>query len=335
MEPLVLSVPGEPTVALVADLAEQVRGAACDEVIGIGGGSALDAAKAVAALATNAGDILDYLEVIGRARPLAKAPLPCIALPTTAGTGSEATRNAVLDSPEHGVKASMRSPLMLPRVAIVDPELCAGMPQDVTAATGLDALTQLLEAFVSPKANPMTDPLCRDGIARAARSLRRACADGADMAAREDMALAALFGGIALANAGLGAVHGFAGPLGGMLHAPHGALCACLLPHVMSANARALEARAPEPGGSGAAAARLAEAARILTGDPAATAADGAAWTHALCRDLRVRSLRALGLTQAMIPDAVAKARGASSMKGNPVALTDAELAGILQAAMD
>jgi alcohol dehydrogenase class IV len=330
MEPLILAVTGEPTVALAADFSARARGAACDVVIGIGGGSALDAAKATAALVPNAGDILVYLEVVGQGQPIERPPLPCIAIPTTAGTGSEATRNAVLDSPEHSVKASMRSPLMLPRIAIVDPELGAGMPPDVTASTGLDALTQLLEAFVSVKANPITDPLCRDGMARAARSLRRAFADGADMDAREDMAMAALFGGIALANAGLGAVHGFAGPLGGMLHAPHGALCACLLPHVLEANARVLMERAPRSG----ALARLAEAARILTGNPAATAQDAGVWARALCRDLGVKPLGAFGLTAAMIPDAAAKARGASSMKGNPVALADAELEAILLAAL-
>ena len=330
MEALVLAVSGEPTVEMAARFAVQARKSACDVVIGIGGGSALDAAKATAALVPNTGDILGYLEVVGRGRPIEKPPLPCIAMPTTAGTGSEATRNAVLDSPEHGLKASMRSPLMLPRVAIVDPELSAGMPPDVTAATGLDALTQLLEAFVSVKANPMTDPLCRDGMARAARSLRRAFADGADMDAREDMALAALFGGIALANAGLGAVHGFAGPLGGMLHAPHGALCACLLPHVMAANVRALETHAP----GSPALARLGEAARILTGDPSATAADGAEWARMLCDDLRVKPLSALGLTDALIPETIAKARNASSMKGNPVVLTEPELEGILRAAL-
>ena len=207
-----------------------------DVVVAIGGGSAIDLAKAVAALATNGGDPLDYLEVIGRGQPLVRRPLPFIAVPTTAGAGAEVTRNAVLASPGDGVKASLRSPLMLPRLALVDPELTLTLPRDVTAATGMDALAQLLEPYVSVRANPITDPLCLDGLARVARSLRRAWTDGADLDARTDMSLAALFGGLALANAGLGAVHGFAAAIGGRFDAPHGAVCAALLPDVVRAN---------------------------------------------------------------------------------------------------
>ncbi len=211
----VLSVDGEPTLADVKRGAAAARQRGCDCVIGFGGGSALDAAKAIAALTTNPGDLLDYLEVIGKGQPLEQAPLPFIAIPTTAGTGSEVTRNAVLGSPEHRVKVSLRSPRMLAKVAIVDPELTLGLPAELTASTGMDALTQCIEAYVSCKANPLTDVFCGDGIRRAARSLRTVFRDGHDLAARADMALASLFSGIALANAGLGAVHGFAGPMGG------------------------------------------------------------------------------------------------------------------------
>ena len=189
-------------------------------VIGFGGGSAIDAAKAIATLVANGGDPLDYMEGIGAGKPLTQPALPIIAIPTTAGTGAEVTRNAVVASPEHRVKASLRSPFMLPRLALVDPELTYSLPPEVTAGTGLDALTQLIEPFTSHRANPMTDAFCREGLARAARSLRRAYEHGADTAAREDMALASLFGGLALANAGLGAAHGFAAPICGMFPAP-------------------------------------------------------------------------------------------------------------------
>ena len=221
VEFVTFAVAGEPSVALAVAGAELARTGRCELVIACGGGSVIDAGKAIAALATNLGDPLDFLEVVGRGQPLRAAPLPFIAIPTTAGTGAEVTRNAVLAVPEQRVKVSLRSPLMLPRVALVDPELTLGLPPALTASTGLDALTQLLEPFVSGRANPFTDALCRDGLRRCARSLRRAFHDGQDAAAREDMALASLFGGLALANAGLGAVHGFAGPIGGMFPAPH------------------------------------------------------------------------------------------------------------------
>ena len=216
----------------------------CDLIIGLGGGSAIDTGKAIAALLTNAGDPLDYLEVIGRGQALTDAPAPFIAIPTTAGTGAEVTRNAVLASPEHRVKVSLRSPLMLPRVALVDPELTYGLPPAITASTGLDALTQLIEPFVSIRANPLTDAICRDGMRRAARSLRRAYEEGTMLPPARTWP-ASLFGGLALANAGLGAVHGFAGPLGGLFPAPHGVICARLLPLIVEANVRALQERKP------------------------------------------------------------------------------------------
>src|SRR5512141_3080787 len=167
---------GEPTVAVVR---EGVKAAAdCDLVIGLGGGSVLDAGKAIAALVTNPGDVVDYLEVIGKGQAVANPPLPYIAIPTTAGTGSEVTRDAVIDSPEQNVKVSLRSPWMLPRVALVDPELTYKLPAEITASSGLDALTQLIEPFVSVKANPITDAICRAGIHQAARSLRGAYENG-------------------------------------------------------------------------------------------------------------------------------------------------------------
>jgi alcohol dehydrogenase class IV len=326
---VVFSVTGEPTTeAIVAGVA-LAKAERCDCVIGFGGGSVLDAAKAIAALLTNDGELLDYLEVIGRAQPLSRPAAPCLAIPTTAGTGAEVTRNAVLASPPHRVKVSLRSPLMLPRVALVDPELTRDLPPAVTAATGLDALTQLIEPFLCARANPLADALCVEGLRRVARSLRRAFADGANAAAREDMSVASLFGGLALANAGLGAVHGFAGPIGGMFLAPHGAVCAALLAPVWEVNQHALTARQPEH----AARRRLDEIARLLTGQPQATAGDGAAWLRELTRDLGIPGLRAYGVTPEDFPGLVEKAARASSMKSNPLPLTPGELHEILQRA--
>lgn len=324
------NVAGEPTVELVQQGVHKARANKCDLVIGFGGGSAIDTGKAIAALLTNKGEPLDYLEVIGRGKKITQPAAPFIAIPTTAGTGAEVTRNAVLGSPEYRVKVSLRSPLLLPRLAVVDPELTYDLPPALTASTGLDALTQVLEPFVSPHSNPLTDAICREGLQWAARSLRRAYENGGDTAAREDMALASLFGGLALANAKLGAVHGFAGPFGGMFPAPHGATCAALLPHVMSINVQALQARDPD----NRALSRYDEVGQILTGSRQAGAADGVAWVQGLCRDLQVPGLSTYGLTQADFPDLIEKAQLASSMKGNPIELTPEELGEILDRAL-
>ena len=301
------SVAGEPTLQIVAKGVDHARAEHCDVVIGFGGGSPIDGAKAIAALCTNPGDIFDYLEVIGRAQPIKNPPLPVIAIPTTAGTGAEVTRNAVLCSPEHKMKVSLRSPLLLPKVAIVDPELTYDLPPALTASTGLDALTQLIEPFVSIRANPMTDAICREGLARATRSLRRAFDDGHDQAAREDMAFASVCGGLALANAGLGAVHGFAAAIGGMFDAPHGAVCAALLPEVMEANRHASK--------------RYDE---IVSAD----------WVRELREHLQIPKLRAYGITDKDIPAICEKAAAASSMKANPVVLKRDELEEILRKAI-
>jgi alcohol dehydrogenase class IV len=221
----------------------------------------------------------------------------------------------------------MRSPFMLPRLALVDPVLTHSMPPAITASTGLDALTQVMEPYVSTRANPLTDAICRQGLKRAARSLQKAYENGSDAAAREDMSLASLLGGLALANSGLGAVHGFAGPMGGMIHAPHGVICARLLPHVMETNVQALQARAPDS----PALTRYDEIAQILTADPAAKAADGVKWIQKLCARLEVPPLTTFGFTEKDYPAAVEKAQKASSMKGNPITLTDDELMQILQ----
>jgi alcohol dehydrogenase class IV len=324
------SVAGEPEIGTVEQGIKLAKAEQCDCVIGIGGGSVVDAAKAIAALMTNDGELLDYLEVIGRGKALTKASAPYIAIPTTAGTGSEATRNAVLASPEHKLKVSLRSPLMLPLVALVDPELTYNLPPALTASTGLDALTQLIEPYVCLRANPLTDALCVESIRRAAWALPRAYANGGDHEARAAMSLVSLHGGMALANAGLGAVHGFAGPIGGMFPAPHGAVCAALLPHVMAMNLRALRERAA----GGEALRRYDEVARLLTGQPTASAQDGVEWVSELVRNLEIPSLAKYGLGAADVSRLIANAANASSMKANPIALTPAELAEVLAAAM-
>ncbi len=323
------SVAGEPEIATVQRGLTLARSEKCDVIVGFGGGSVLDAAKAIAAMLANKGELLDYLEVIGQGKVLAKPSVPFIAIPTTAGTGTEVTRNAVLASPEHKVKVSLRSPLMLARLAVVDPELTYDLPPAITATTGLDALTQLIEPYTSSRANPMTDVLCVEGIRRAARSLREAVANGSNKSAREDMALASLYGGLALANAGLGAVHGFAGPIGGSFAAPHGAICAALLPHVMAMNIQALRDRNIQS----PVLRRYNQIATLLTGNQSATASTGVEWIRQLVGRLPVPKLREYGVGREHFPDLVARAANASSMKANPIQLTPAELTEVLNQA--
>jgi alcohol dehydrogenase class IV len=330
MEVVTLAVRGEPDVEMIRRGTDLARHERCDCVLGFGGGAALDAAKAIAILMRQDGDVADYLEIVGLGRTLTKPPVPLIAIPTTAGTGSEVTRNSVIASPEHRVKVSLRSPLMLPRVALVDPELTYPLPPAITAATGVDALTQLIEPFVCTRANPLTDGLCQEGIIRVARSLSRAFADGRDATAREDMAVASLFGGLALANAGLGAAHGLAGPLGGMVRAPHGAVCAALLPGVVAGNVRALRARVPESD----ALPRYRRIAQMLTGDTAATPDEAVEWLRRLVGDLQIPGLASYGVGPTLIPELVENAARASSMKANPVELSREELAAIVEEAL-
>jgi len=321
---------GEPTLELVRQGVQRARDEQCDIVLGFGGGSALDAAKAIAALLTNGGELMDYVEVIGAGKPLANCGAPFIAVPTTAGTGTEVTRNAVLASPEHRIKVSLRSPHLLARLAVVDPELTFDLPQAVTARTGLDALTQLIEPYVCRRANPMTDGFCVEGLQRVAHSLRRAFHDGRNAEARTDMSLASLLSGFALANAGLGVVHGFAGPLGGMFPAPHGAVCAALLPHGMAANIRALRERAP----ASESLRRYEAVASLLTGKPNASAQDGVDWAAEICGELGIPKLGSYGVSKEHIPKLVAMASQASSMKANPIALTPEELEDVLACAL-
>lgn len=330
MDTVTMEVDREPTIDVARWGVRTARDANVDLVLSFGGGSAIDTGKAIAALVTNPGDPLDYLEIIGAGKPLENPPLPFIAIPTTAGTGSEVTRNAVLASPEHRVKVSLRSPLMLAKLALVDPELTRSVPPEVTASTGMDALTQVLEPFTSIKANPMTDAFCREGLQRAGRSLLRAYHHGDDLAAREDMSLTSLFSGLSLANAGLGAVHGFAGPLCGMYPVPHGVVCARLLPFVTAANLKAMRGREP----NNPALARYDEAARLMIGDSKATADDAVDWLHELSGSMAISGLAAYGVAEPDFPQIAEASARASSMKGNPIKLTPDELAAVMAEAL-
>jgi len=327
-ETFVFTVSSEPTVDVVSTGVQFARENGCDVVAGIGGGSVIDTAKAISAIISNGGELLDYLEVIGAGKTLQKNPLPFLAIPTTAGTGAEVTKNSVLLSPMHGVKVSLRSPLMFPDVAVIDPELTYSMPPAITAATGMDAFSQLLEAYVSVNSNYMTDMVCRDGMKRVTKSLYRAFENGKNVDAREDMAMASLLGGIALANAKLGAVHGFAGPIGGSFSAPHGAVCACLLPHVMEMNIKILRIKKQDQYLK-----RYVEVAKILTGNQDAEAEDGVLWVSNLCNKLKIPKLSDFGITVFDFPEIVEKTKVASSTKGNPVSLMDEELLEVLNKA--
>lgn len=318
---------GEPSVATALQGLGVARDFRADLVIGLGGGSALDAAKAIAGFLGNPGDPLDYMEVVGRGRALERPAAPWIAIPTTAGTGAEVTRNAVLTVPERGVKVSLRSPHLFARVALIDPELTVDLPPALTAATGMDALTQLIEPYVCNRTNPATDALCAAGLPRAARALPRLIGAPQDLEARTDLALAALWSGQALTNAGLGAVHGLAAPIGGMFSAPHGAVCAVLLAPVMQANLAALRLRVPRHPSLG----RYAEIAVWLTGKPTATADDGVLWVRDLVTRLGILSLAKYGITPGQIPEIVARALESSSMKANPLVLTADELAEVVR----
>ncbi len=320
---------GEPTIHVIQEGVLLARKNAIERLIGVGGGSVIDTAKAIAALAVNRGEMMDYLEVVGAGKPLDTPALGVVAIPTTAGTGSEVTRNAVIGVPTKAVKVSLRHPSMLPCLALVDPDLTLTTPPGVTASTGMDAMAQVLEPFVSVKANPMTDAYCRTGLAVVGQALKAAFRDGNDRVAREKMSLVSLMGGLALANAGLGAVHGFAGPLGGRYPLAHGVLCARLLPAVVRANVRALRER--DPGGPGLN--KYQEAARLLIGKPEAASEDLVNWLDGTCATLEIPRLKEVGVLEDHFEEIVGQAAAASSMKANPISLTHDELIEVLELA--
>ena len=313
----IISLKGEPTLQMVEHLVREADQFKPDFLLAFGGGSVIDAAKAMSVLTANPGPVMDYLEVIGAGKPLSLPGLPLVAIPTTAGTGAEVTRNAVIGVPENRIKVSLRSSFLLPRLAVIDPQMAYGLPPNLTASTGMDALTQVIEPFVSLKANPMTDLYCREGMLRIGRSLQKAYEDGSNQPARLDMSFGALLGGLALANAGLGAVHGFAGPIGGMFNVPHGVVCARLLPAVVEANYNALK----QTTSNAAVLTKYTEAAQILTGRPDSTVDDLVHWLAELCESLGIPRFREFNIYDGDFVDICEKALTASSMKANPVLL--------------
>ena len=323
------NVVNEPNVETINRSVELGREKKSDFVIGFGGGSVIDTGKATSALLNNQGSLLDYLEVVGKGKPLKKTSKPYIAIPTTAGTGSEVTRNAVISVPEKKVKVSMRNAYLLPEVAIIDPELTYGVPKTITAVTGMDAFTQVIEPYVSRYSNVLVDMFCKDAIPRGASYLLRAWKNGNDHEARENISWVSLMGGLALANAKLGAVHGFAGPIGGMFHAPHGAVCAALLPSVMLVNAEALSNR----GNDLEKISRFENIARWVTGVENATIEEGVEWIESLCKYMEIPRLSELGIKKAHFSTIIEKSKNSSSMKGNPIQLTEQEMVKILELA--
>lgn len=320
---------GEPTVANVDEALATARG--CDLFIGLGGGSAIDCAKATAAIFTNGGSALDYMEVIGAGKKITRAAAPWIGVPTTAGTGAEVTRNAVIGSPRHKYKASIRSELLMARVALIDPELAVGSPREVTAASGMDAIVQLLEAATSVGSNELTRPLAHHGLLSGIAAFYKVLEEPHELMWREAMAMAALRSGIALTNAGLGAVHGLAAPLGAKFPAPHGAVCGVLLPHVVEANIRSFTRG--DPGIQ-----RYSDVGVALAYQPTMDDEPAAQYVLDACRELAEEAalppLRTYGVTESAIPEIVAMAKKSSSMRYNPVALPDEALARILRAAL-
>jgi alcohol dehydrogenase class IV len=328
---------GEPTVQSAIDCTKLASENMCELVVAVGGGTAVDTGKCVAAMLTNGGaerDIYDFLEVVGKAMPIEKRPRPFVAIPTTAGPGAELTKNSVLEAGDR--KVSMRHPLMLPDLVIVDPKLTVQMPRDVTAHTGLDALTQCIEPYVCNSPNPVTDSLSMSGIKLGAKSLRRCLEQPEDINARTDMALCAMYGGMALANAKLGAVHGFSGTLGGLLHAPHGAICAALLPHCVKMNVKLLETRVMDenPQSAKEGLRRYKEVANACLGKDDATVAELVKWIEDLVSFCGVPKLSTFGMKDEDVSESVSKSMQSSSMKGNPVALTVEELEEMLRNAM-
>jgi alcohol dehydrogenase class IV len=316
-EVLDIVVKGEPDLPAIEQHLTTARPFVPDLVIAIGGGAVIDYGKALAALIPAPHSALRYLEVVGEGKPLDAPPLPLVAIPTTAGTGSEVTRNAVIGVPDAGRKVSLRDPRLYPTLALIDPDLCLSCPKPVILASGLDAVTQVIEPFLSNRANPMTDALCRDAIPRGLSALRRLI-DKNDTTAWDDMALTSVFGGVALANAGLGAVHGFAGVIGGQTVAAHGAICGTLLVPVLRANAQA--------------AAKDSITHQRITwvmqqiADEFGSLDQFAGWAH----DNGLPRLQKLGITSAMHADLALDATAASSYKSNPVDLQHDALLQIL-----
>lgn len=298
-------------------------------VLGLGGGSVIDVAKAVSIMLLNPGEVLDYLEVIGKGQILTEPSIPCIAVPTTSGTGAEVTKNSVLKSVEHKRKVSMRSSMMIPELVIIDPNLTLTVPKNITVYTGMDALTQVIEPFISSMSNPFVDVLCAEAIKKAVPALKKLNSDLSNIDARTDMSYVSLTGGLALANAKLGAVHGFAGPMGGMFDIPHGLICAILLPKTLKINLMAIKSR-----GNSDQLQKYDSLAKHLLNDQNAKAEDAIKCIEELNTELEIPGLGEFGITENDIKEIVIQSKDSSSMKGNSLKLNEEELTTILKLSM-
>lgn len=319
-----VSIQGEPYIAMVEELAASARIFRPDMVIAMGGGSVIDVGKALAALIPNQGSVYDYAEVVGRNVPLQAKPLPFIAIPTTAGTGAEVTSNAVLRSAQEKVKVSMRSPEMLPDVAIVDPMLTYGLDKGLSGQGAMDAFCHLMEAYVCGQPNPITDMICEEGLRRLAGAIFPACEDD-DRRARSDLSFAAMLGGMAVMNAKLGAAHGLASALGGKLDVPHSVITAELTPYVMQENIEV----AKESGRSDILN-RYRHLASIITGRHSATAEDGVLWVQRTLRRLALPPLSSYGLCETLFEEVADDALRSTAIQGNPLPLNQGRLIRIL-----
>ena len=321
---------GEPSDQTIREGMKLAKSVDIDLVIACGGGSSIDTGKAISALMTNPGELEDYLEIVGKGHPLAKPAMPFIAIPTTAGTGSEVTRNAVIRIQAHGIKVSLRGQNIVPRIAIIDPELIFYLSSEITAYTGMDALTQLIEPYLTLKSNPFTDAICLEGMKRSKRSLMKAFQSIEVLEAREDLCLASLFGGIALANSGLGAVHGIAGVIGGTNPAPHGALCARLLPYVFEMNANLIFQGSKDS----IVYEKMRHIGRILLDVDANNMSDAVKYLEDLIENLKINRLSAYGVSVKDFPIIIEHSLSSSSMKGNPIPLGGEEIKRILEKAL-
>lgn len=320
-----VAIQGEPNITMVEETALVGRKFRPDMVVAIGGGSVLDMGKALAAIIPNQGDVYDYVEVVGRNVPLKSKPLPFIAIPTTASTGSEVTRNAVLRSGQDRVKVSLRSPEMLADVAIVDPTLTYGTDKATSARGALDAFTHLMEAYVCGQPNPLTDMICEEGLRRLSRSILAGCVDD-DHAARADLSFAAMLGGMAITNAKLGAAHGLASALGGKLNAPHSIITARLAPYVMTENIIAAQRAGRED-----VLERYAKIASIMSGRVNACREDSVLWVNMMLDKLEVPKLKQFGVCTTPFESVAEDALKSVAIRGNPLPLTKARLTYILQ----
>jgi alcohol dehydrogenase class IV len=326
LEVTTLSIAHEPDLQAIEQGVRLARERGVGAVVSLGGGAVIDAGKAIAALVPASGEVIEYLEVVGSGRVLEAHPLPFVAIPTTSGTGAEVTKNAVINVVQQQRKVSLRDDRMLPDLAIVDPALTDNAPRAVTLGSGLDAIAQLIEPWLCTRANPFTDALCREAIPRGIKALKTLMAKECPQS-RDEMAWASLCGGLALANAGLGVVHGLAGPLGGLSNASHGALCGCLLPFGLALN----ESLVTD------------EALRGRFNDLRRWLADGlnvdpdTAWEslHEWSRGAGLGNLNDLGVAHRVLEPAALAASGSSSMKANPVTLSSEQLLEMLEAAWE